>query len=385
MTEPSEPLQTQFNDAPERPPMVLIVDDDIGVRANLFDLLQISGYDVFSASEGVEALGVMQRHTPDLIISDINMPGMDGYTFYNAVRTNERWALIPFIFLTARGQTLDVRKGIGMGVDQYVVKPFEPEDLLTAVEARLKRIRQIETAARSGVEAMRSRLMTTITHELRTPLTYIYGFVNLLQEEQENLSKEEMDHMVRTIQRGADRLVKLVEDLLLIARLDSGEIALEVRVQAVTVKLDGLVAEAVASQQEDAQRIGVGIETKIPPEITVTGVPDRIRDAIARLVSNGIKFSRPPNGHIWLTAEMAGENVRLTVQDDGIGITADKQKLLFHRFIQIDREENEQQGLGMGLTIARGIVVAHGGEIEVSSEGVPGQGCAFTILMPAQT
>jgi signal transduction histidine kinase len=326
----------------------------------------------------------MQRHTPDLIISDINMPGMDGYTFFKTVRTNERWALIPFIFLTARDQPLDVRKGISMGVDQYVVKPFAPEDLLTAVEARLKRIREIETAARTDVEAMKHRLMTTITHELRTPLTYIYGFVNLLQEEQDNLSREEMDHMVRTIQRGADRLVRLVEDLLLIARLDSGEIEIEVRIQSIVASADVLVAEAVARQKEEAERIGVMIETKIPEGIMITCAPDRLRDAIARLVSNGIKFSRPPNGHIWISAEMDGDNVRIKVQDDGIGLSADKQKLLFQRFVQIDRQQNEQQGLGMGLMIARGIVVAHGGEIEVSSEGVPGQGCAFTIVVPAQ-
>lgn len=385
MSAPMDPEDAR-REGPSAPPTILIVDDDIGIRSNVLELLQLSGYEVFSASDGVEALGVMQRHTPNLIISDINMPGMDGYTFFKSVRTNTRWALVPFIFLTARDQPLDVRHGISLGVDQYLVKPFDPDDLLVAVEARLSRIREIEDAAHNDVEAMKHRLMTTISHELRTPLTHIYGFVNLLHEEQDNLTREETERMVVAIQQGADRLVKLVEDLLLVARLDSGEIDAEVRLNRYPAQLALLAAEAVVQHARESDRLGVEVIVQVPDGFVVSCEPNRLRDVLSRLISNSIKFSRGPGSHVWLTAERGADgSARITVQDDGIGISADHQKLLFQQFGQIDREQHEQQGLGMGLMIARGIIRAHHGDIEVSSEGVSGQGAAFTVVLPAES
>lgn len=365
-----------------QPVTILIVDDDIGIRANVHDLLEVSGYQVFSATGGFEALGVMERHTPDLIISDINMPSMDGYAFFKSVRANPNWTLIPFIFLTARDQPPEVRHGIGLGVDQYLVKPFQPEDLLIAVEARLKRIREIEDVTRNDVEAMKNRLMTMISHELRTPLTYIYGYVNLLHEEQADLSAGERQEMVSAIQRGAERLVRLVEDLILIARLDSGEIGLEIQFGRKPVQLDALLTEVLRDSAAAIQESGVILECTVSPEITFSCEPTHMRNAFLRLVNNAIKFTISPGGHAWITAEQEGETIRIRVQDDGVGVTADKQKLLFQPLQQIDREQHEQQGIGAGLAIARGIVAAHGGHIEVSSEGIPGHGSIFTVVLP---
>ena len=362
---------------------ILIVDDDITIRTSILDLLSISGYQVYSASDGLEALGVLERHVPDLIISDITMPTMDGYAFFEAVRDNTSWTLIPFIFLTALGQAQDIRHGIRLGVDQYLVKPFEPEDLLIAVEARLKRIHQIEEATHSDVEMMKRRLMTAISHELRTPLTYIYGYVNLLQEEDAELSTGERQGMISAIQRGAERLTRLVEDLLFAARLESGEIASEVRSGRKPTQLDTLLTEMVNGKASAGKEYDTAIETTIPPGMTLSCEPAYLRNALARLVDNAIKFTRSPGGHVWITAAQDGEMIRISVQDDGMGVSVDKQKLLFQPLQQIDREQHEQQGIGIGLTIARGIVEAHGGFIEVSSEGMPGQGSTFTIVLPA--
>jgi signal transduction histidine kinase len=363
---------------------VLIVDDDLTIRASVLDLLRVEGYHVLSASDGLEALGILQRLTPDLIISDISMPTMDGYAFLKAVRSNASWTLIPFIFLSARNQAHDIREGVRLGVDQYLVKPFEPDDLLVAIEARLKRIKDIEVATLTDVESMKQQLMNTISHELRTPLTHIYGYVSLLREESPNLSPDELKEMVGTIQRGTERLVKLVEDLLIAARLDSGEIALEIQYGSKPVRLDGVVADAVASQSEASEGRGVTIETTLSPETgTIWCEPIHLHDAIARLVENAIKFSRSPGGRVWVSTEKAGDNVKVIVQDDGIGVSLDQQKVMFQKMRQIDRETQEQQGIGMGLTIAQGIIEAHGGGIEVRSNGVPGEGAAFTVWLPA--
>lgn len=361
---------------------ILIVDDDIGIRANVHDLLEISGYQVLSAPGGLEALGVMERTSPDLIISDINMPSMDGYAFFKSVRANPAWTLIPFIFLTARGQPQEVRRGISLGVDQYLVKPFQPEDLLVAVEARLKRIREIEDVTHNDVESMKSRLMTMFSHELRTPLTYIYGYVSLLHDEHAELGVDEREEMIRVIQRGADRLTHLVEDLLLVARLESGEARLEIGFGRKEVTVDSLVSKALKDMEhaiEDRQTI---VETQIPPNISLSCDPNHLSNTLGRLIDNAVKFTKSPNGHVWVAAAIEGDTVRISVQDDGIGVSSAKQKLLFQPLHQIDRAQHEQQGIGVGLVIAQGIVAEHGGHIEVTSEGIPGHGSIFTIVLP---
>src|SRR5262245_12632287 len=120
-------------------PTVLVVDDDQVILETVEDILRLSGYNTLAASNGVKALERLYASSPDLIVSDISMPDMDGYQFYEAVRANPAWTLIPFIFLSARGQRTDIRRGTRLGADAYLVKPFEPEDLLGAVEARLAR------------------------------------------------------------------------------------------------------------------------------------------------------------------------------------------------------------------------------------------------------
>jgi signal transduction histidine kinase len=229
---------------------------------------------------------------------------------------------------------------------------------------------------------MKSRLMTMISHELRTPLTYIYGYVNLLQEEHAELSVDERQEMITAIQRGAERLARLVEDLLLVARLESGEIALEIQSGCETIQLDALVREAVNSKALVSEERGTVIEARIPTEMTLSCEPTHLRNALARLIDNAIKFTQSPGGHVWITAAQEDEMVRIGVQDDGIGVSADKQKLLFQPLQQIDREQHEQQGIGIGLAIAHGIVTAHGGHIEVTSEGIPGQGSIFMMVFP---
>lgn len=376
----TNPQRTE--DVAQRRQVILIVDDDITIRSSVVDLLKISGYEPLSATDGLEALGVMQRSVPDLIISDISMPSMDGYAFFDAVRDNTAWTLIPFIFLTALGQAHDIRKGIRLGVDQYITKPFEPDDLLVAVEARLRRIQEIEAVTHNDVEAMKNRLMTAISHELRTPLTYIYGYITLLGEGDSEYSAEERQDMVSAIQKGADRLVKLVEDLIMVARLDSGQIGLEITHGQISAPVDALLNPVLAGRSGIIAERGLELDVQVGPGLEVMCAPDHLRDAFGRLLDNAIKFTKSPGGRIWVTTDQDAGVVRIHVQDDGLGVGSDKQKLLFQTLRQIDRERHEQQGLGVGLVIARGIVEAHGGHIEVTSEGIPGRGSIFTIVMP---
>lgn len=123
--------------------VLLIVEDNPVLREGLLEMLELEGYQVHTAANGQEALDVMQNVVPNLILSDIAMPEMDGYTFFRTVREKPEWVVIPFIFLTARGEKEDILSGKDLGVEDYLVKPVTREDLLIAVNSRLQRSQQL--------------------------------------------------------------------------------------------------------------------------------------------------------------------------------------------------------------------------------------------------
>jgi DNA-binding NarL/FixJ family response regulator len=122
-------------------PRILIIEDDPGIRANAVDILEMESFEPLAAASGREGLELARRESPDLILCDIMMPGMDGYAVLQALRAEEATARIPFVFLTARGEHADVRVGMNLGADDYLIKPVKVDDLLAAIEARLERAR----------------------------------------------------------------------------------------------------------------------------------------------------------------------------------------------------------------------------------------------------
>jgi DNA-binding response OmpR family regulator len=122
---------------------ILVVEDDEPLLAAIQNILEGEGYAVLTATDGVEALQVMEETQPDLILADVAMPGINGYQLYERVRRNPQWVLIPFMFLTGRAMDSDIRYGKEMGVDDYLTKPVEPEDMLSAIRGKLRRVQQL--------------------------------------------------------------------------------------------------------------------------------------------------------------------------------------------------------------------------------------------------
>ena len=135
---------------------ILIVDDQPDLVDSLSLTLAAIGYQVVAASDGLEALAVLQAQPIDLILADISMPRLNGYQLYERVRGNPDWTPIPFIFLTARALDSDVRYGKELGVDDYLTKPIQPEDLLAVVQGKLRRAQQLSQRARSATPLVQS-------------------------------------------------------------------------------------------------------------------------------------------------------------------------------------------------------------------------------------
>jgi signal transduction histidine kinase len=367
---------------------ILLVDDEPSLRELLREILEEAGYAVTTAGNGKQALGALDAAAPELVISDVNMPGMDGYELYRQVRARPRFIATPFLFLSGRSGETDVRAGKQMGADEYLTKPVHEADLLIAVRARLDRRAAVEAAHASQLERLKRDILETLNHEFRTPLTVLVGYGQMLREHRAQLTPETLDACVDGILAGSERLERLVKDLVLLVDLHSGaaERAFEQKRQRLE-DVAALLEDAVAAQRARAEVRKVQLTADVAADLpAVNGQRDLLSDAMARLIGNGIKFAKREGGTVAVRARAgrgpAGqEQVQVEVRDDGVGMPEDQLERITALFYQVDRERTEQQGTGAGLTIARAVAAMHGGTLEVSS--ALGVGSTFTLTLPA--
>jgi DNA-binding response OmpR family regulator/anti-sigma regulatory factor (Ser/Thr protein kinase) len=366
---------------PDQSATILLVEDDALLAQRVQAILTAKGYNVLHASHGLEALQVMQQQTPSLIISDIVMPQMDGYQFYDAIQRAPRWRSIPFIFLTIKSAPEDTLKGRMLGVDDYVIKPFEPEELLAVVEGRLRRSAALREGWRE-LEQIRRDIIATLSHEFRTPLSTLKAAADLLLQGEVALSAADVRELHEHIQKGRDRLEELVEDFLLAARIETGAIRDDYERERRRVDVASLLGSLSPRWRPRAEEAQLTFELDCPLNLPpVEACEEHLQNAIARLLSNAIKFNRP-GGMVSLAASADEACVRIVVSDTGMGIAPADHERIFHRFVQLERETFEQQGAGLGLPIARGLIGVNGGTLTVESQ--PNEGSRFIITLPIQ-
>jgi CheY-like chemotaxis protein len=373
----------------KKPATILLVEDDESLLCGITDLLEIAdtGYAVrvINATNGLDGLAALSEATPDLIISDIMMPQMDGLEFLAHVRQNPAWVHIPLIFLTARGENRDIHQGRLTGAELYITKPFDNHELLDLVKSQLDRTFQLQLVRHDKLDKLKRSILQLLNHEFRTPLTYVTAYYEMLADSLNSDAAENLPEYLRGIQTGCVRLSCLVEDLVAVIEIRTGELAATYQSRARLVNNVGeLLREAGLSRREQADRAAIAIHNVIPQSLPpVWGDPEFLMDAFERLVDNAIKFTRArrlPGGEIVLSAVARESDVHLTVRDNGIGFPDHIYDYIFEPFYQHNREQMEQQGSGSGLAIVKGIVELHGGRIRVESD--EGQGSAFTLVLP---
>ncbi len=361
---------------------ILVVEDHKSMSRAIKGILESEGYTVSTATDGVQALEMMEDAVPDLILADIMMPRMDGYTLYEEVRTHPEWIPIPFVFLTAKSEREDKLRGKRLGAEDYITKPFDAEELIVSIRSRLGRAHAIEKASAVEFEELKEQIVTILGHELRTPLTYVTGYTDLALEDVSTLTPDEVEGFLNGIKSGADRLNRLVEDLLLLVQIDSGQAQEEFDALVSRYTNLGEIVKRTATQYEPrAQERNLSLDVYTDPDLPPVRLCEPFFvDALGRLIDNAIKFSRSKSESVRVGATAGGAQVVIAVADDGVGIPADQQHHLFKRFRQINRDQLEQQGTGLGLAIAQELIRLHGGRINVRS--ALGEGSTFTILLP---
>jgi len=363
-------------------PTILVVEDEPHILDIVTYLLEDDGYRVLQASEGHTALDLVEMHGPDLIISDVSMPGMDGFALCERVRANPRFAQTPFIFLTARGERADMRRGMGLGADDYVIKPFEPDDLLAAVNVRLARAAEAQAAIHQAGADLQDQIIRTLTHEFRTPLALVMGYTELLENSNEEMNPQEFSQVLEGLHTGSSRLMSLVEDFLLLSKLRTGVIAREIEQnRQAPVPPDPLVRLVIQKIEDRAAARNVTlIADCLASGVRLDLCEQHLAEIVLRLLDNAIKFSKHQGGIVLVSTRVDEGDWILTIADEGIGIRQEALPWIFEAFRQVDRARLEQQGAGVGLTIVRSLVELYGGQISIQS--TQGQGTTCTVRLP---
>jgi len=366
---------------------ILFVEDNPSLRENAALVLKLEGYTVRVARDGQEALEILDSgFQPELIVSDIMMPRMDGYQFFEAVRRKYDYLrAVPFIFLTARGSRRDITTGRLLGADDYLVKPFDPEEFLIAIQNKLRRAAEIRSLASESLSDARRLLVQLLSHELRTPLTYVTGGFALLAEELEQLEgmlpNEDIRVSLELIQGGTQRLNRLAEQAVLYAQILSGNVKERVQDSQTRQELVYLIEDALTLLNGLLSGNNIiihrgGADDDLLP---VNGIHEMLVTAISEVIRNAVQYS-PPGSDITIVLERADGYVVVSVIDQGNGIPEADQATIWDVLIQSERDEHEQQGAGMGLPIVKGIVEAHGGDVHLIS--APDEGTKVTLRFP---
>ena len=361
---------------------ILVVEDDPSMLEVVSLVLSEGGYQVLQAPGGEAALSALQVSRPDLIVSDIMMLDMDGFSLYEQVRADPDMAQIPFIFLTAMAQRADVRRGMELGADDYITKPFEPEELLSAVKTRLMRADEAKVAVDRASADLKRTIIQMATHELQTPLTLMLGYTELLEATGPELGEQDLQEILQGLYSGTWRLMGLVKDMLLLSRLQSGDLVEEIRATPTqTAEPDRVLRDVAAQLRGQAAARNVSLAVQPDSSARAVAVQEtHLAEIVRRLVDNAIKFSNKEGAQVIVTSRQDERVWHLEVADNGVGIRQEALPWLFETFRQVDREKMEQQGVGLGLAIVRGLVEAYGGEATVESS--LGQGSKFSVHLP---
>ncbi len=352
---------------------ILLVDDDKQLRSMFGIALRRFGYRVVEAESGVEGLTLARQHLPDLILSDIHMPGGDGTSLLSEVRRDPELRTKQVVLMTGRPDLVTPRRGMEEGADDFLVKPVGLEALRACMEARFSRASISWRVEDERLEQLRSSTPAQLPHEFFTPLAGIIGLMEILRTDFPTFTPQEVSDIHRDVYQSALRLNRTLRNYLLI---------LEPTTVSSDMKAPALSAAAVEQQiragiNEALRQNPRGDDLKLNLESCSLQIkPGDLSLIVEELVDNAFKFSRAGTP---VFVKLSGDRV-LTVTDRGRGLSAEEIRNI-GAFKQFDRKKHEQQGLGLGLILVHRLISGYGAEFSIISR--PGEETEARIVFPA--
>ncbi|MFM1767746.1 MAG: hypothetical protein RJA22_275 [Verrucomicrobiota bacterium] len=378
------PAPSVLSSAPSAPAMpaapktgrVLVIDDTKEIRFIISETLSLYGFAVLCAEDGLSGVRMAEEHQPDLVICDITMPNLDGYGTLKAMRERESTAGIPFVFLSGATDKADVRRGMELGADDYLTKPFTPKELMAAVNARLEKQAELQRQSEKRLNELRGSLSLALPHELRTPLNGIMGLAQIMMEDYASMPPGEVLESSRFIHDAALRLHRLIENFLVYSQIEL--MGLESKIIDVNSAISPVVVEVTVP--EVAQRVAARHKREgdlllrmAPAAVFVPA--ENLTKIVEELVDNAFKFSEPGKA-VLVFSEVQGSDCVLGFTDRGRGLTHEQVGRIGPH-MQFDRNKFEQQGAGLGLYIAKRITELLNGRFQIDSQ--PGQGTTVRV------
>jgi len=350
------------------PPRILIVDDQPDNVELLEQILEDEEYDTLTAYEAQEALDIVKEETPDLILLDIMMPDVDGFEVCSILKSDENTRKIPIIFVTAKTETVDKVKGLELGAVDYITKPFEEAEVLARVRTQIK----LKT-----VNDEKNQFLGMAAHDLRTPLNLILMNSQLMHSGVLGELNEKQIKFFSIIESSSEFMVRLIDDLLDISKIESGKLELNLQsTDLISLVKHNVELNSVLAEEKQIELLFSYDEHL--PKIMIDA--HKIEQVLNNLISNAIKFSYPQST-IEIHVTRSENNAVISVRDKGQGIPADELDKLFKPFEKSSVKGTEgEKSTGLGLIIVRKIVEGHQGEIWVESE--VGKGATFYVSLP---
>ena len=373
---------------------VLVVDD---IQSNIdfvTDVLELENLEIFGAFNGQKAIELANSEKPDVILLDISMPEMDGYEVCENLKASPETKDIPIIFLTARVQKEDIIKGFELGAVDYIIKPFNFNELISRVRTHIdlkqkteklqninleleskveERTQQLRLANKELKEAnkeltkahdelsildmTKTEFVLHINHELRTPLNGIQGYINILSE---NIQDETQKESLNSIKELTKRLIKVAELSLLFTELKTNENQIDIK------KVDFLKSlhNAIDIRDKGEKNIEIEVENAFD-QIHVLAEPKLLLSCLSIVIDNAIKYSSE-NGRVLISIKRYHEYIEMTILDEGPGFSEKAQEQLF-KFFAADNLQQQSHGFGVGLATAKLILDLIKGTIEIAN------------------
>ena len=358
---------TQSTDVSEQDDCILVVDDSQDNLSFIQVVLEDEGYDVVLAENGVDGLTQVETCLPDLVLSDVMMPKMNGIELTQAIRQRQDLPFIPILLITAQAQS-DVVEGLDAGADDFIRKPMDVDELLARVRSLLRLKHSIDR--QTHMMRQQEDFVSRLTHDLRTPLVAAERMLELFQQGAFGDLSDTGAEAIRMMDRSNENLLALVNTMLEVYRYDAGYKTLNFSL----LDFQALVQTVIQDLTPLAEQKHLTIQAALPPS-QINGVRLELHRVLTNLLGNALKFTDRGKITVCLTPDDIG--VTLTIEDTGVGIADDEIPFLFSRFRQ---GSHTHQGSGLGLYLSQQIVQVHGGTISVSS--TVNEGSTFTVWLP---
>ena len=376
----------------ESSPLVLVADD---VPANvelLFDQLHTLGYRTIGASDGPSAVAACFEHQPDLCILDVSMPAGDlgvdtrstGFEVCRRIKRDPRTSRIPVIFVTAMNDTTDRVRGIEAGGDDFLTKPHNRLVLGARVRSLL-RLKAATDALENSyrklreLEKVRDDLMKMIVHDLKSPLTSVLATLELLADGDFGLLTELQRRAVGDAEGKAEELLRLIEDILEVARIEEAAVRLNMEQIAPGALLTEMMHEWQHRFQQERTRAMLHVDDDTP---VFNADRALIKRVFSNLIQNAVTHSASAID-LSVSARRSGDSVLFTFTDNGPGIPSEYHEVIFRKFGQVATGITPRvRSSGLGLTFCKLVVDLHGGMIWVKSK--EGEGSTFYVQLPIQ-